>query len=133
MKAQAAIAVETVDRDARAALARMVVTLFDHWGLSSEDQLALLGLDPASRTTLTRYRRGQPLSSSRDLMERVGHLLAVHKSLRIIFPHNRELVYAWMTARNREFDNLTPVEVIARHGFAGLLMVRTYLDQERGT
>ena len=133
MSIQAAISTETVDRDSRAALAKMVVTLFDHWRLSSEDQLALLGLDPASRTTLTRYRRGQPLSASRDLMERVGHLLAIHKSLRIIFPHNRELAYAWMTARNSEFDNRTPVEVIAQHGFAGLLMVRTYLDQERGT
>ena len=133
MTTQAAISGETVDRDARVALAGMVVNLFDHWRLSSEDQLALLGLDPASRATLARYRKGQPLSASRDLMERVGHLLAIHKSLRIIFPHNRELAYAWMSARNSEFDNLTPVEAIARHGFAGLLMVRTYLDQERGT
>ena len=34
-----------------------------------------------------------------------------------------------MSTRNRAFDNLTPVEVVREWGFAGLLMVRTYLDR----
>jgi hypothetical protein len=33
-----------------------------------------------------------------------------------------------MTTRNRAFENLTPLEVIRESGFAGLLMVRSYLD-----
>ena len=123
---------QTSDRESRSALAKMVMKLFAHWTLGTEDQLALLGLDPASRSTLARYRKGYPLSPSRDLLERVGHLLAIHKSLRILFPHNRELAYRWMTARNEQFDNLTPVEVVRQHGFTGLLMLRTYLDRERG-
>ena len=119
-------------KESRQGLARMVMQLFQHWQLSNEEQLDLLGLDAGSRTTLARYRKGQPLGSNRDLLDRVGHLLSIHKSLRLLFPHNRELAYAWMHAPNRAFDNLTPVQVVRQHGFAGLLMLRSYLDQVRG-
>ena len=110
----------------------MVMQLFDHWQLSTEDQASLLGLAPGNRAALGRYRKGEPVGGSRDQYERVGHLLAIHKNLRLLFPHNRELAYRWMTARNRAFDNLTPVDIIKEWGFAGLLKVRAYLDHARG-
>jgi hypothetical protein len=116
----------------RGELARMVMKLFDHWCLSTEDQAALLGLAPSNRAALTRYRRGEPIGTSRDQYERVGHLLGIHKNLRLLFPQNRELAYRWMSTRNRAFDNFTPVQVIKEWGFAGLLMVRAYLDRARG-
>ena len=116
----------------RGALARMVMQLFDHWQLSTEDQASLLGLAPGNRAALGRYRKGEPVGGSRDQYDRVGHLLAIHKNLRLLFPHNRELAYRWMTARNRAFDNLTPVDIIKEWGFDGLLKVRAYLDHARG-
>ncbi len=116
----------------RGALAKMVIQLFEHWKLSTEEQLALLGLGAASRSALTRYRKGEPLAQSRDLLERVGNLLAIHKNLRLLFPHNRDLAYAWMSTRNKAFGGRTPAEVVSEIGFAGLLMVRSYLDRVRG-
>ena len=116
----------------RGALAKMVMTLLEHWKLSTEDQAALLGLAASNRAALARYRKGEAIGSSRDQYERVGHLLGIHKNLRLLFPQNRELAYRWMTTRNRAFDNLTPVEVVRQWGFAGLLMVRAYLDRARG-
>jgi hypothetical protein len=116
----------------RSELAKMVTTLFAHWQLSTEDQLSLLGLSTTNRGALTRYRKGEPLAPNRDLLERVGILLGIHKSLRLLFPHNRELAYAWMTQRNRAFEGMTPVEAIKQWGFPGLLMVRAYLDRARG-
>lgn len=116
----------------RSELAKMVMTLFEHWQLSTEDQLALLGLSTTNRAALTRYRKGEPLASNRDLVERVGILMGIHKSLRLLFPHNRELAYSWMTQRNRAFDGMTPAESIKQWGFAGLLMVQAYLDRARG-
>ncbi|WP_018411593.1 MbcA/ParS/Xre antitoxin family protein [Methyloversatilis thermotolerans] len=116
----------------RGALARMVMTLLDHWKLSTEDQAALLGIAASNRAALARYRRGEPIGSSRDQYERVGHLLGIHKNLRLLFPQNRDLAYRWMSTRNRAFDNLSPVDVIREWGFAGLLMVRAYLDRARG-
>jgi len=116
----------------KGALAKMTMALLDHWQLSTEDQAALLGIANSNRAALARYRKGETIGSSRDQYERVGHLLGIHKNLRLMFPHNRELAYRWMSTRNKAFDNLTPVAVIREWGFAGLLMVRAYLDRARG-
>lgn len=116
----------------RGALARMVMTLLDHWQLATEDQALLLGLAAGNRAALARYRRGDPIGTSRDQYERVGHLLAIHKNLRLLFPSDRDLAYRWMSTRNRAFDQRSPVEVVREWGFAGLLMVRAYLDRARG-
>ena len=115
----------------RGALAKMVMTLLDHWQLSTEDQAALLGLASSNRAALMRYRKGEAIGSSRDQYERVGHLLGIHKNLRLLFPHNRDLAYRWMSTRNQAFDNLTPTQAVKEWGFAGLLMVRAYLDRAR--
>ena len=119
-------------REGRAALAGMVMRLFVHWNVSAHDQAALLGLSEGSRTTLARYRKGDPLADNRDLLDRVGNLLSIHRSLRILFPKNRELVYRWPTAPNGAFGGKSPVEVIRDEGFLGLLTVRRYLDMQRG-
>ena len=132
MGAKAHAPVETVVAEDRGALARMVMKLFEHWQLSTEDQAALLGLAASNRAALSNYRSGKPIGTGRDQYERVGHLLGIHKNLRLLFPQNRDLAYRWMTTRNKAFDNRTPVEVVKEWGFAGLLMVRGYLDRARG-
>jgi hypothetical protein len=116
----------------RKAIAGMLIKLFDHWNLSTEEQLDALGFSTSNRAVLTRYRRGEAIAGSRDTLERAGHLLGMHKNLRLLFPHNRELAYAWVKTRNRAFENRTPIEVIREFGFAGLLMVLAYLDRARG-
>ena len=108
----------------RGALAKMVMTLLDHWQLSTGDQAALLGIAGSNRAALSSYRNGKPIGTSRDQYERVGHLLGIHKNLRLLFPQNRELVYRWMSTRNKAFDNLTPVEAVKEWGFAGLAIRR---------
>ncbi|MCG3186243.1 MAG: hypothetical protein IOMNBAOH_00798 [Rhodocyclaceae bacterium] len=130
MSAHAAI--RTGDGVDRGAISGMLMKLFDHWQLSTEEQLDALGYSTTNRAVLTRYRRGEPISATRDTLERAGHLLGIHKNLRLLFPRNRDLAYAWIKARNRAFDNRMPIEVIREHGFAGLLMVRAYLDRARG-
>lgn len=119
-------------REARERLAKMVTQLFEHWGLSTAEQTALLGLAADNRSTLARYRKGEPLADSRDLLDRAGHLLGIHKSLRILFPQDRDLAYRWMTTPNRRFE-ARPVDIVVERGFEGLLALRRYLDFERGT
>jgi transcriptional regulator with XRE-family HTH domain len=118
-------------RDSRERLARMVVSLLEHWSLSPNDQAVLLGLSTQSRSTISRYRRGEPLADSADLLARAGHLLGIHKALRILFPHDRDLAYRWVSTPNRRFG-ATPLELMKRHGYEGILAVRRYLDFERG-
>lgn len=109
----------------------MVVTLLEHWKLSPNDQATLLGLSAQSRSTVARYRRGEPLADNADLLARAGHLLGIHKALRILFPHDLELAYRWISAPNTRFGT-TPLEIMKRHGYEGILAVRRYLDFERG-
>jgi hypothetical protein len=118
-------------RGSRERLARMVISLLDHWNLSPNDQAVLLGLSTQSRSSVARYRRGEPLADSADLLARAGHLLGIHKALRILFPHDRDLAYRWVTTLNRRFG-ATPLDVMKQHGYEGILAVRRYLDFERG-
>ena len=122
-------ATDSIDRKA---IAGMLMKLFDHWKLSTEEQLDALGFSVTNRAALARYRRGEPISGSRDTLERAGHLLGIHKNLRLLFPLDRDLAYGWMKTRNRAFENRSPIEVIREFGFAGLLMVLAYLDRARG-
>ncbi len=123
--------IDVGSRDARSRLAAMVTKLLDHWNLTAVEQSTLLGLSTTSRSTLARYREGEPLADSRDLLDRAGHLLGIHKSLRILFPYDRDLAYGWMTQFNRRLG-ARPVDLIAERGFEGLLAVRRYLDFQRG-
>lgn len=125
------VVVDPASRDSRARLAGMVTRLLDLWKLGASEQAAVLGLSTGSRSTLARYRDGEPLADSRDLLDRAGHLLGIHKSLRILFPYDRELAYGWMTAFNQRFG-ARPVDLVVEHGFEGLLTIRRYLDFQRG-
>ena len=115
----------------RGTIAKMLMQLFEHWNISTRDQLDMLGLAPGNRAALSRYRKGDPISANQDSIARAGHLLAIHKNLRLLFPKDRELAYSWMKTRNKAFNGRTPIEVIHDNGFAGLLMVRCYLDRMR--
>ena len=126
-----AAAVDLTTRSSRARLASMVTRLFEHWHLTGGEQAAVLGLSAGSRSSLARYRSGEPLADNRDLLDRAGHLLGLHKSLRLLFPHDRDLAYRWMTAPNRRLG-ARPVDLVIEHGFEGLLAVRRYLDYQRG-
>jgi len=129
---QKRVAIDPGSREARGRLAAMVMKLLEHWRLSTSEQADVLGLSTSSRSTLGRYRSGEPLADNRDLLDRAGHLLGIHKSLRLLFPHDRDLAYRWMTQPNRRLG-MRPVDLILEHGFEGLLALRRYLDFQRGT
>lgn len=119
-------------RDERVILAKAITRLFQMWQLGSADQLMLLGLNESNRIALQRYARGEALAANRDLLERVGHLLGIHKALKLLYPKNPEIVAGWMASPNAAFDDASAVEIVRRFGFAGLLMVRGTLDRMRG-
>jgi hypothetical protein len=119
-------------RERRTVLAGAISKLFDRWGLNNADRLVLLGLSAENRAALQRYAQGEPLAANRDLMDRAGHLLGIHKSLKLLYPRNDELVRGWMSSRNAKFAGHTPVEVVRRFGLPGLAMVRGILDAMRG-
>jgi hypothetical protein len=127
--------VEALDGDLslkenRVLLATMTMKLFDHWQLSSAEQLQLLGLNKTSRSGIKGLREGRPLPSTIDVLDRVKSLLSIHKCLRILLPHDRKIVYEWIKFPNKEFSGMTPLQVMLEYRFVGLVKVRTYLEQQ---
>jgi hypothetical protein len=132
MMAYAQVAHTATPEINREKIAPMLMKMFELWALSTEEQLDALGLSKENRTALKRYREGHAISAGRDMLDRAGNLLAIHKNLRLLFPRNPELRYGWMKTRNKAFQGRTPVETIQEMGFSGLLYVRSYLDRVRG-
>lgn len=117
----------TPTRQERVVLAQMLTQLMLHWQLPIKAQCALLGLDESSKGRIYRYRRGSPLSTNRDQMDRAALLLSIHAHLRVLFPKNREIVYSWMSNRNSAFKGHAPVAVAQAYGIMGLQLVAWYL------
>lgn len=111
------------DEPKRQQLTRMAMRLFEHWRLSTADQLALLGLSANSRRMLSQYRKGKALANNRDMLDRIGWLLVIHQNLRTLYPENSELCYSWVSRRNRHLDNWSPLEVMRAQGFIGIFRV----------
>ena len=123
---------QSKDREKRVVLAKAVARLFEQWELNSADSLALLGFSESNRIALQRYKEGEPLAPNRDLLDRVGHLLAIYKSLKLLYPKNKEISQRWMISANRKFAGSAPIEVARRFGLPGLVMIRGTLDTMRG-
>ena len=136
MRAIAPLAEETriniENSDARRKLARMVTRLFELWGLPTADQLELLGLSRTSRAQISRYRKGGALPSSRDMLDRIGWLLSIHKSLRLLYPRNESIRYTWVKRRNQILGDQRPLDIMKYQGLIGIARVARYLDFLRG-
>ena len=118
--------------DARRKLARMVIRLFALWNLPTADQLELLGLSRTSRAQLSKYRKGGALPSSRDMLDRIGWLLSIHKNLRLLYPRNENIRYTWVKRRNQILDDQRPLDIMKYQGLIGIARVARYLDYLRG-
>ncbi len=118
--------------DERKKLAKMVTRLFELWRLSTADQLELLGLSRTSRSQLSKYRKGEALPSSRDMLDRIGWLLSIHKSLRLLYPRNENIRYTWVNCKNRILNEQRPLDVMKEQGLLGIAGVARYLDFLRG-
>jgi hypothetical protein len=118
--------------EARKKLALMVTRLFELWNVTTADQLELLGLSRTSRAQISKYRSGGAVPSSRDMLDRIGWLLSIHKSLRLLYPRNENIRYTWVKRRNRILDDQRPLDIMKYQGLIGVARVARYLDFLRG-
>lgn len=95
----------------RESLDQMVKKLFDLWGLSPADRVELSAGD-----------------DDQEVCERVRLLLLIHESLRILFPHNPDLCYAWINKHSDVFAGLTPLEIMLKEGLVRIAGVARYLE-----
>lgn len=112
----------------RRRLTKMIMRLFDHWKLTTADQLELLGLSANSRRMLSEYRKNKALPNNRDILDRLGWLLIIHEDLRTLYPNNPDLCYTWINKKIRHLDNWTPLEVMKKQGLIGIFRVTQLLE-----
>lgn len=111
---------------------RAFVRIADAWGLSVDEQLALLGQPP--RSTFFAWRK-QPDKASlpRDTLERLSNLLGIYKSLQILLP-DAAAADAWVRKPNAAalFGGRSALDRMLAGNVADLNLVRRYLDGVRG-
>jgi hypothetical protein len=113
------------------AAVRLFLKLADHWNLSVDQRLALLG--DISRQTYHNWQRGKVGTLSRDQLERISLLLGTHKGLKLLFA-DEAAGLRWFKSANRDlpFGGSAPLDRALRGGIDDLYAVRRYIDAWRG-
>jgi uncharacterized protein (DUF2384 family) len=103
--------------------------LAEAWSLTTDEQMRLLGSPP--RSTFFKWKKdGSALP--RDTVDRISNLLAIWKSLEILFADPTRSL-EWVRRPNDFFGGQSALEVMLTDGnFFDIARVRQYLDAQRG-
>lgn len=120
---------DLMEQKSRSSLAKLVMRLFDRWGIDVQAQCRLLGLetDEDGLAALAVMRDGGSLPADTAMIERVGDLLAIHRNLAILYGAESPIRFRWISDRNKRFMP-KPLDYILEGGDEGLTQVRMYLD-----
>lgn len=112
-----------------AALASMMISLLDHWGVGDKEKINLLGLPASTKPrSLQGYHHGKTLPNTEDVMTRVEHLLGISQSLSLANPLNERAAVLWLHRRNRRLNGRTPLATMIADGLDGITRVRRQID-----
>lgn len=102
--------------------------LAESWNLSTEQQIVLLG--SPSRSTYFKWKKDGG-SVSADTEERLSHIVSIFKALEILFP-DPDRATLWLRRENRFFEDRSALDVMLGGRLTDILLVRNYLDAQRG-
>ena len=102
--------------------------LAEDWGLSTDEQIKLLG-SPGRSTFFKWKKEGGNLPN--DTIERISHLLSIYKSLQILIP-NEVNADSWIKRPNSYFGSQSALEFMMGGQVVDIYKVREYLDAQRG-
>jgi len=118
-----------LDEASRLRLANEIMGLFDHWQVSLDDQISLLGLpDEVRKRSLHKYCEDTPLPDDEKVLERAEHLIGISDALRTYFPNSPHARSLWMRTTSRKFPRVPPIQIMVRDGVSGLIRIRSHLD-----
>lgn len=100
-----------------------------NWALTRAEQARLLGID---ERTLNRYLGRAALPDDAAFIARVGHVLAIHKALRLRLGQDVEAVRAWLRRPSTSLDQRIPLDVMCRSDSA-LAGLRAALEHAMDT
>ncbi len=116
-----------------AALGEAFWNMVKHYALTRSETALLLGIND-NRRRLAELQSRSAIPEDPDKVQRVGHLIGIHKNLRILFPHNRDVVYSWMKTPSNILGGISPIEYIRQdpvNSLPRLFKLRRTLDQIR--
>lgn len=88
----------SISADDEKLLKRIVQNLMNLWKVPEEKRGKLVyWTNPKAKITKRAERR-------------IGHLLAIHRDLRQAYEHNQDLCYQYMTTKNSDYGNLSPLD-----------------------
>jgi hypothetical protein len=114
---------ELTDPESRKALAEAVTAVLRRWGLTPTDQSTLLGLKQPRE-----LEPEEALPEDPALMERVGHLLAIERALRRLYPYQERQRDRWITTPEPRLARKAPLEAMLARGIEGIRTVRELLE-----
>lgn len=116
-----------ITKEEAAAGARAIVRLFAFWNLNDKEAIELLG--GIDHTTWARWKSGRKMRIGQDLATRLGLLLSIHSSLRLIYG-DKPSHHDWVKKPNREFNGSTPLEIMTAGTILSIIEVRDYLQNQ---
>lgn len=111
--------------EARQALTEVLIELLERWNLHRDNRGELLGLED-----FTAVERSGTLPDDAVVLERTGHLLAIYRTLRALYPYAPTARDRWVWRHNRLLDDETPMQLMLAEGIAGMRRVRRLLEQQ---
>jgi len=108
---------------------RVFFRVAEAWGLSEQEQMAVLGLD--SRSTLQSWKRGGVAAISKDALERISYVLGIYKGLKVLLPASAD---DWVRKPNDAplFGGAPALARMVSGNVSDLFLVRQYVDAQRG-
>ncbi|WP_296892601.1 MbcA/ParS/Xre antitoxin family protein [Thiobacillus sp.] len=119
-------------RDLSAAGLRAFFNIARDWGLSTDEQMVLLGAP--GRSTFFKWKSApESTDLKRDTLERLSYLLGIYKALQILLP-DTTAADAWVKKPNSAplFGGRSALDRMLGGNVADLIAVRQYLDARRG-
>lgn len=99
------------------------------WGLTEEEQLAILG--QPDQTTFDAWRREDATAVTRDTLERISYVLGIFQAINTLLP-DKEIAAEWVRKPNNApiFCGASAVDRMTAGNVSDLYLVRQYLDAE---
>jgi len=100
-----------------------VFALFDRWQLHELNQAALLGVN-----RIDELKQNQWPENSSEVLEKIGHLLAIDQALSKYFPYELTSRDLWILVPKKEFADESPLAVMLESGLEGIRKVRIFVE-----
>jgi len=110
---------------------RTFFNIAELWGLSTGEQMTLLGI--SARSTFFKWKKDPNVTLSKDTLERISYILGIYKALQILLPSERA-ADEWIRRPNSAplFGGKSALDRMLSGNVADLYLVRQYLDAQRG-